>query len=230
MASIGEMYSHVQKHAEVPPMGKILFYSGSPTANILVISEAPTREMPHGGRTFYASTVHRHQEGEWDTDEITAFWQAYPFTDDLAEFGFHSEKRHPLYMVYVDQILDFVENKPETIAFTDVYKEPLDGDDLSTALADDAVDYGTILKTQLDYVRPEVIVCNKKNVSSTVTQLLGVTDPGDQEPNVSTQLKVSFPSWETTVVFSGMAHGYMDLFSRQRLSREIKAVYNRRSG
>jgi len=42
MASIGEMYNHVENHANLPPMGETLFYSRSLIADIVVVSEAPT--------------------------------------------------------------------------------------------------------------------------------------------------------------------------------------------
>lgn len=42
MASIAALYDYAEAEATLPPRGEVLFYSGSPQADIVIVSEAPT--------------------------------------------------------------------------------------------------------------------------------------------------------------------------------------------
>lgn len=188
----------------------------------MVVSEAPTWSEA-GSETFYSMTVALAERGV-STDDLCAFWRAYPFTDDLTQFGFPGESRHRLYRQYVETFLSFVDDPEASIGFADVVKRPLDeGEDLRDALAG-PYEYGLALRRQLEFVDPAVVVCNKTNVSEVVPALLGEVPPNERVER-PTSLDVTDGDLDTTLVFSAMAHLYMDTFSRSRLVREIERHY-----
>lgn len=223
MTSIVGMYEKTKQAAELPEYGEMLFYAGSPTADILVVSEAPTWTN-RSGDTFFAKTTNYYRNGEWDIDDIVEFRRNYPFTDELAEFGFRGKTRHRLFEQYVDELLDFVDSPRDAIGFTDVAKRPLeDNQDLSEAL-NGQYDYREALKIQVDYVDPSVIVCNKKNVSEVVPEIFGLTPPTKRD-EIPTRIRVKAGDTHFYIVFSAPAHMYVDTFSKRRLAREIKWSY-----
>ena len=154
--SEGALYDYVEREASLLDRGELLFYSGSPHADIVVVSEAPTWSEA-GSETFYSMTVALAERGV-STDDLCAFWRAYPFTDDLTQFGFPGESRHRLYRQYVETFLSFVDDPEASIGFADVVKRPLDeGEDLRDALAG-PYEYGLALRRQLEFVDPAVVV------------------------------------------------------------------------
>lgn len=222
MGSIADMYERVAGAAALPAVGEMRFYAGSPDADVLVVGEAPRGAEG----SAYARAVARYRSGEWDADDATTFWRAYPFTDEFGDHGLPDLTRERLHRRYVDDLLAFVDDPVEEVGFVDVAKRPLGDRDLGAALSAADHDYGTALAAQLLYVDPDVVVCNRASVSSTVPELLGLTDPADRSPT-PTRVAVAGGAGEFTLVFSATAHVSMDTYSRRRLSKEVEWVYER---
>lgn len=225
MAAIADMYERVAGAASLPEVGTMRFYAGSPDADVLVVGEAP-----RGGEgTAYERAVARYRDGEWDADDVAAFWRSCSFTDDLGALGLPQATRDRLHRRYVEDLLAFLPDPRADVGFVDVAKRPLGDRDLGAALSASDHDYGTALTAQLLHVDPAVVVCNRASVSSVVPELLGLTDPAERSPT-PTRVAVSGGAGDFTLVFSATAHVSMDTYSRRRLSREVEWVYENRVG
>jgi len=212
MTKIQGMYEEVGGE-DIGDIGEILFYSGSPDAKILIVSEAPTTERQNGGKTFFAMTKERYENGQ-DAGEIAKFWRDYPFRRDL--------ERHKLYSLWVDYMLEFVDDKENNIGFTDIYKKPLDDSDLEEKLEENER-HLKVLESQIDYVKPGIIVCNKKNVSKIIDERFGENKVLDLDKKLlETEKGIERDGENIRIIFSSISHVQMDRFSRKRLSDEIK--------
>jgi hypothetical protein len=151
---------------------------------------------------------------------VADFLRSYPFGDS---------GRNDLFREYVDRILGFCDQPEEQIGFTDLCKRPLaefgSGTNLDDVWSDTAYSREDVLMAQLRRVDPEIVVCNKKNVSRLLSRTMLGTDgyTGEGWPD-STWDRV--PSEEMTLVYSTMAHMQMSLLSRKRLSEEIEQLYH----
>lgn len=187
-----------------------IFYCGSPNAKILVVSEAPTTSK-NGKKTL-------HQIIQ-DPDKGEEFRRKYPFSETTETI-----ERNTLYKVFVDNILDCVENKKDNIGFTDISKEPLDEKDLERKLEEEKEEepWG-VLKKQIEYVEPEIVVCNKKNVSILMDKYFGSEKVLDYEDRkIETSKEITLENNKIRLIFSSTAHIQMSKFSRERVSKEIK--------
>lgn len=224
MSSIKEMYEEVMgEEKELENLSEI-FYCGSPDASILVVSEAPTKSSSNRKETLFDII-----EDEKKLDKTSRREYPFNYPPDSEE-----DKRNTLYKVFVDEVLDFVHNKEENIGFTDVSEEPL-GDkenykDLDDKLGEEGKEMRDNLKNKIKYLDPEIVVCNKKNVSTKVLDKLNdeecVLDYDNDKVDTSRYLVLDNeePKTEVKVIFSSSIHVQMSKFSRKRVSREIKKI------
>ncbi len=207
MCSIEDMHEEVGKGDRALEDISEIFYCGSPDASILVISEAPTTSKDDGVNTLH-EIIQNNDEGE-------NFRKDYPFDDT-------KYKRNTLYKVFVDNVLDFVEDKKEEIGFVDVSKKPLDDKDLEE-INEENLD---VLKRQIEYVSPEIAVCNKKNVSIMLDEYFGEENVMDYDNGeIKTSKEVSVGNEDMRLIFSSSIHVQMSKFSRKRVTKEIKRYH-----
>lgn len=95
---------------------------------------------------------------------------------------------------------------------------------------DDKVDENgeekNILKEQIECVKPEIIVCNKKNVSLLMDKWFGEGKPMDYDNDeIKTSENLSIGKNQIKAIFSSSIHVQMSKFSRKRVSKEIEKVY-----
>lgn len=80
-----------------------------------------------------------------------------------------------------------------------------------------------ILKDQIEYVNPEIIVCNKKNVSIMLDEYFGEEEILDYDAReIETSKKILINNEEMYLIFSSSIHVQMSKFSRKRVGNEIK--------
>lgn len=217
-ASVLEFYEQVDSMTgKLPSFNEMLFYTGSPDAEIVVLSEAPT--LPNGpdDHTLYHAVT--AEMGDQSVDDIASFLRTYPFQEGT---------RNDLFREYVNRILEFCDRPAEEIGFTDLCKRPLAAFDEATSLDEvwneSPYSREDVILAQLQNVDPKIVVCNKKNVSRLLSQAFLGSDGyhGDGWP-VSTWDRVQ--SEDVILVYSTMAHMQMSLLSRKRFSEEIQRLY-----
>lgn len=201
----------------LPKFDEMLFYTGSPDAEIVVVSEAPTLPNGPADHTLYHTVT--EEMGDRSVEEIADFLRSHTF---------RTGERNDLFREYVDRILGFCDQPEEEIGFTDLYMQPLvefgNGMKLEGVWNDTAYNREEVLMAQLRWVDPEIVVCNKKNVSRLLSQAyLGAEGYSGEGWPESTWDRVA--SEEMTLVYSTMAHMQMSLLSRKRLSEEIERLY-----
>lgn len=218
--SVFQLYDRVEAEVgELPPFDEMLFYAGAPDAEIVVVSEAPTLPSGPDDHTLF-HTVTKEMDAQ-SVDEVAAFLWSYPFRD---------EGRNDLFREYVDRILAFCDRPEEEIGFTDLCKQPLAAFDDVTSLEDvwdeSAYSREAVVMAQLRMVDPDIVVCNKKNVSRLLSQAFLGSDgySGDGWPESTWD---AVPAHGLTLVYSTMAHMQMSLLSRKRLSEEVRRLYRR---
>lgn len=216
--SVFQLYDRVEAEVgELPSFDEMLFYAGSPDAEIVVVSEAPTLPSGPADHTLF-HTVTEEMDAR-SVEEVSGFLRSYPFQD---------EGRNDLFREYVDRILAFCDRPEEEIGFTDLCKQPLaafgDGTNLEEVWNESTYSREAVITAQLRMVDPDIVVCNKKNVSRLLSQAFLGADgySGDGWP-VSTWDAV--PSEGLTLVYSTMAHMQMSLLSRKRLSEDIRGLH-----
>jgi hypothetical protein len=136
-----------------------VLHSGSPQADIVIVSEAPTWSEG-SDETVYSMTRRTNDRGE-SFETLCKFWREYPFTDDLSSFGFPTESRHRLYRQYVDKLLSFLEDPNESVGFADIVKRPLEGGEDARDALSGSYEFGLTLKRQLEYL-------NQRSLSATI--------------------------------------------------------------
>jgi len=212
-SSIEDMYEEVKGSDRSLKDSSEIFYCGSPDASILVVSEAPTRSSENENDTLY-EIVQKEEKLEKTSRK------EYPFNYPS---DYEEDKRNTLYKVFVDNVLDFVDDKEKNIGFTDVSEEPLDGKDLEDDLDREKK---RILKSKIKYVNPEIVVCNKKNVSILMDRLNEEEVLNYDNDKVETSRDLVLDNEESRtevkVIFSSSIHVQMSKFSRKRVSKEIK--------
>jgi hypothetical protein len=99
-----------------------------------------------------------------------------------------------------------------------------DGTGFADVWNESAYSRETVVKAQLWMVNPDIVVCNKKNVSRLLSRAFVGADgySGDSWPE-TTQHAV--PSEGLTLVYSTVAYMLMSLLSRKRLSEEVRRLY-----
>lgn len=217
--SIYNLYERIATDGEtVPAFDEMLFYTGSPTADIVVVSEAPTTPNSPDDHTLY-HTVTEEKSGE-PVDRIAQYLRSYPF---------QNHGRNDLYEQYVDRILAFCDDPEEEIGFTDLCKQPLaafgDGIELRDVWNETPFSSRAVVEAQIRAVNPQIIVCNKKNVSTVLSRVfLGEDGYTGGWPSATWD---DVPRVDATLVYSTMAHMQMSLLSRKRLSEEVFRLYQR---
>lgn len=215
--SVLDLYERVaDRVGSLPRIDEMLFYTGSPDAEILVVSEAPTFPNGPDDHTLYHTVTEEMSDAS--CEEVARFLRSYPFRE---------ARRNALYKQYVDRILTFCDRPEDKIGFTDLCKRPLDSFSQGTGLDDiwkeSLCCREAVIVEQIRAVNPRLVVCNKKNVSRLLSQaFLGEEGYDDGWP-YSTWDEV--PSESLTLVYSTMAHMQMSLFSRKRLSEEVERLY-----
>jgi len=208
--SILDFYGQVTEETEsLPKFDEMLFYTGSPNADIVVVSEAPTLPNAPEDHTLYHAVI--KEMGDQSPAEVADFLRPYPFRE------------------YVDRIVGFCDQPREKIGFTDLCKRPLAefGRETNLDLEDvwNKTPYSSeeAIRAQLRYVDPRIVVCDKKNVSRLLSRTYLGTDgySGKGWPD-ATWDRVG--SEEMTLVYSTMAHMQMSLLRRKRLSEEIERL------
>lgn len=212
------LYDRVEAEVDsFPAFDEMLFYAGAPDAEVVVVSEAPTLPSGPDDHTLYHTVT--EEMGAQSVEEIAGFLRSYPFRD---------EGRNDLFREYVDRILAFCDRPKEEIGFTDLCKQPLaafgGGTTLDDVWKESAYSREAIVLAQLRTVDPDIVVCNKKNVSRLLSQAFLGADgySGDGWPESTWD---AVPTDGLTLVYSTMAHMQMSLLSRKRLSEEIQQLY-----
>lgn len=216
--SVLGFYEQVSEHmGPLPEFDDMLFYTGSPNAALVVVSEAPTLPNRPDDHTLYHTVTEKMADRS--VVEIADFLRSYPFRDS---------GRNDLFREYVDRILGFCDQPREEIGFTDLCKRPLvefgTGTNLEEVWNKTPYSSEEAIRAQLRYVDPQIVVCNKKNVSRLLSRAYLGTDGygGEGWPDTTWDRVVS---QEMTLVYSTMAHMQMSLLSRKRLSEEIERLY-----
>lgn len=220
--SVVGLYERVEAEVgELPPFNEMLFYAGSPDADIVIVSEAPTLPSGPGDHTLYHTVVQEMREQS--VEDVAAFLRSYPFREEV---------RNDLFREYVERILAFCTRPYEEIGFTDLCKRPLaafgDGTGLEDVWDESVYSRKAVVVAQLQSGDIDVVVCNKKNVSRPLSQTFLGTEgySGDGWPETTQD---SVPPEGPTLVYSAMAHMQMSLLSRKRLSDEIQRLYRQNS-
>ena len=225
---IEEMFDKVSDDLD-KDRNEIVFYSGSPDPDFLIISEAPT-EKKNSKDTLFNDIKEKFEDPE--NDEIFDFLRKYPFEEE-PKIKEEKTTRNTLYTQFVEKILYFLdeEEKREKIGFTDVCKEPLEEDDQK--FSDESVisELMEIIDKQIKFAQPDIIICNKKNVSKRIYKKYNpnneTTDPYDLEfKKLPTKMETEIKGKNTTVFFSSMIHSYLDNFNKKRISNCLKEEYN----
>lgn len=212
-SSIEDMYEEVKGSDKSLKDSSEIFYCGSPDAFILVVSEAPTTSNNNR-----KNTLHEIIQEENMGKEIRKYYP-FDYPSDPEE-----DRRNTLYKVFVDEILDFVDDKKENIGFIDISKEPLEDEDLVDKV-DENGEEKKILEEQIDSVGPEIIVCNKKNVSLLMDKWFGKGERLNYDNNkIKTSNDLLIKDNEIKAIYSSSIHVQMSKFSRKRVSKEIKKV------
>lgn len=105
--SVLEFYEQVDSMTgKLPAFNEMLFYTGSPDAEIVGLSEAPTLLNGPDDHTLYHAVT--AEIGDGSVDDIASFLRTYPFQEGM---------RNDLFREYVDRILKFCDRPAEEIGF-----------------------------------------------------------------------------------------------------------------